>query len=940
MYYIYLFRLNITGHNYAGDTEPIEIVVLKKDINSLDKGVVVSVNSLSSFSCGTYPKDFIYASKVNVWNELDGLENTNASLIWDEKMDGFFSDNNVTHFNFSIYGILNIEEEQNYRFVYNQDYATWKLTIDDSTIIDKTEFCNYWGEGYVSQKLTVGYHNFKMEGYFTNQGKFRYLLKCGNQTESSVIPFYAGNTVYNPVSGLTINRESYIFTTNNYVSFPFNLDKGKARNCISVPDLPKGLTFDVNGNYIVGKVLEEYKNQKYSITCESETSVTNTVEVSIAVTNNYINKITGYYMKSNDEIDCSKPFIIGNKNTITKYIINDDTINHEEPQQNHWDGLSTDFNNNFGVVWEGYLYIEKDDKYTFELTSIDGSWLMIDNDIIIDNGGNHDEKSLTNTIDLKIGYHPIVISYTKGDNKDKEIFLKWKTESSSYTDPSSNIYSLRVNSFDYKYMKSSYIKDIDIKTNSPILLNDESLSNCKSDIDLPNGLQLSDNCDIIGNPIEYQDEITYVISAKMNDNNVNTEIKISVIPIEEPNGLYFFDEINHVKNTTLELILGKYYEFTPHVSVGTSIFYKMSGFPDGFIFDEKSQVLYGIAKMNLRVLFIVNAYIDENQFITFTPEYTIINSCGEEKMHVIELKSQSSHSDMRISLYSNQSVVYSETLPKGLNMFSLGKCLIDGDFNFTIDDNSDNTNKYDFIFYNNGIITSELNVNSGEKGDIYHEITTSTLPPPLLYRNNTYIYYIQDKVEIIPIKKLLLINSCTIEPNILPEGLIFDNKKCSINGYVKSSLIKTEYFIIIFRYTITATNDFGSTIKVINITVNENTVDQACALQGNSLISITVSTTTYPKHMKFTLYTKDYTFIDFHNDPKWEEFHKYTYHYCLDNDLYILFAADTDKEGWNYGYIDISVNSVKVNRVHMLKDEQNKTVTFNGIFKFIYSKIY
>ena len=63
----------------------------------------------------------------------------------------------------------------------------------------------------------------------------------------------------------------------------------------------------------------------------------------------------------------------------------------------------------FGVVWEGKLKVVENGSYTFTLTSDDGSWLWIDGNLIINNGGLHGAQSKSNTIYLTKGFHDVKV---------------------------------------------------------------------------------------------------------------------------------------------------------------------------------------------------------------------------------------------------------------------------------------------------------------------------------------------------------------------------------------------------------------------------------------------------------------------------------------------------------------------------------------------------
>jgi PKD repeat protein len=64
---------------------------------------------------------------------------------------------------------------------------------------------------------------------------------------------------------------------------------------------------------------------------------------------------------------------------------------------------------NFSVNWDGYFQAPSADTYTFYLNSDDGSWLWVDDTLLIDNGGDHSAREYTGTTSLATGYHHVVV---------------------------------------------------------------------------------------------------------------------------------------------------------------------------------------------------------------------------------------------------------------------------------------------------------------------------------------------------------------------------------------------------------------------------------------------------------------------------------------------------------------------------------------------------
>ncbi|MDR4508003.1 MAG: PA14 domain-containing protein [Candidatus Brocadiaceae bacterium] len=65
----------------------------------------------------------------------------------------------------------------------------------------------------------------------------------------------------------------------------------------------------------------------------------------------------------------------------------------------------------FSILWKGYIDIHRLGTYTFTVTSDDGSWLYVDDILVVDNGGIHAKKSVSGTISLEKGKHKIMIKY-------------------------------------------------------------------------------------------------------------------------------------------------------------------------------------------------------------------------------------------------------------------------------------------------------------------------------------------------------------------------------------------------------------------------------------------------------------------------------------------------------------------------------------------------
>jgi hexosaminidase len=68
----------------------------------------------------------------------------------------------------------------------------------------------------------------------------------------------------------------------------------------------------------------------------------------------------------------------------------------------------------FGLRFGGYLRVPYDDIYYFELTSDDGSQLIVDEQVVIDHDGYHSATAKTGAIGLSRGHHRLRVLYFQG----------------------------------------------------------------------------------------------------------------------------------------------------------------------------------------------------------------------------------------------------------------------------------------------------------------------------------------------------------------------------------------------------------------------------------------------------------------------------------------------------------------------------------------------
>ena len=77
----------------------------------------------------------------------------------------------------------------------------------------------------------------------------------------------------------------------------------------------------------------------------------------------------------------------------------------------------------FSVWWQGIINVPESGAYVFETQSADGSYVYIDDQLVVDNGGVHSSRRASNTVNLEAGRHQIDIKYFRdGGGIAMEVF--------------------------------------------------------------------------------------------------------------------------------------------------------------------------------------------------------------------------------------------------------------------------------------------------------------------------------------------------------------------------------------------------------------------------------------------------------------------------------------------------------------------------------------
>jgi hexosaminidase len=80
----------------------------------------------------------------------------------------------------------------------------------------------------------------------------------------------------------------------------------------------------------------------------------------------------------------------------------------------------------YGVTFDGYLRVQSDGFYQFAVESDDGSVLQIDDEVVVDNDGNHASRIVNGQIPLRQGFHKLKVKYYQSEG-GASLRISWAT---------------------------------------------------------------------------------------------------------------------------------------------------------------------------------------------------------------------------------------------------------------------------------------------------------------------------------------------------------------------------------------------------------------------------------------------------------------------------------------------------------------------------------
>ena len=94
-----------------------------------------------------------------------------------------------------------------------------------------------------------------------------------------------------------------------------------------------------------------------------------------------------------------------------------------------WDGIPPE---QFSVRWSGFLTVGGSGLYNFSTTSDDGSQLIVDNHLVVDNTGPHSLRTRSGSVHLDGGSYPIALRYVQY-GATSALDLSWARDDGDYS---------------------------------------------------------------------------------------------------------------------------------------------------------------------------------------------------------------------------------------------------------------------------------------------------------------------------------------------------------------------------------------------------------------------------------------------------------------------------------------------------------------------------
>jgi parallel beta-helix repeat protein len=211
----------------------------------------------------------------------------------------------------------------------------------------------------------------------------------------------------------------------------------------------------------------------------------------------------------------------------------------------------------FAINFSGYIDVPADGQYTFYTSSDDGSKLYIDNQLVVNNDGEHSLQERSGTIGLKAGKHAISVGYFQGKVIASLSVSYSGPGISKQAIPSTVCYRISTVNSQRKYTVSTGIESVSDSIKPAMALDGSNLTSLKVGITAyPNPFTNSINVTITGEPGTYNlllvdalGRTLWVKKGTKGDGTYQQIINTSSIQ----KGIYFLRVIQNNKSSVIKL---------------------------------------------------------------------------------------------------------------------------------------------------------------------------------------------------------------------------------------------------------------------------------------------------------------------------------------------------------------------------------------------------
>ena len=443
-------------------------------------------------------------------------------------------------FSAGITGYLNIGAAGEYSFALRSS-QTGALYFDDATtpLISFSE--NRETERNATITLTSGRHLIRL--YFASQDKTA-RLRLRYASPAAGLPVTTIDQVVTFVGGHApsfLEQEDISAFVNGEIDAARPRFSGSYVTSFSIaPALPTGISINPVSGVISGSTSTQIISD-FTVTATGPLGSTKKV-FKLTVGGLPVNGLSAQYYGINAWGDICQMSSFAASNLQLKAQLVEENINHPEmPTGSAWVGVPGEVFGRFYVVWKGYLHVKTSGDYVFQLNNRDGSRLLVNKNVVINNWGCLNamtEKEGEITFN-NAGYYPIEIQYFS-NNQDFGVILKWKKKADLdfALIPNNLLGHIPSASFTYTTQRTTYYRHVSIIGNTPVFfgVNMPSPTFTVSP-DLPSGLMLQSTGIISGSPSADAEETEYTVTATSGASSLTTVLTFTVTYVAPPSNI-------------------------------------------------------------------------------------------------------------------------------------------------------------------------------------------------------------------------------------------------------------------------------------------------------------------------------------------------------------------------------------------------------------------